>query len=310
MRAHSWSTRRPRRATPFCSIDTSIRSRSRCAWRSGNAHCYTTTPTASRRSTTSTPASTNSSSSPVMSATLLHAPQRSEVLRDDEKLHRSPVKGVGGVVARQPDDATALPFCSPGSEADKVFRPMCGDRSRERKSDHQTSCVKCCQGQPDDNHSDIGPPSQLWDGCGADRQASEQHSTHAQNDPKCREIKRSVEEHQGHETEDFEGWEGPQANQRFGIPDTRNVAMFAPPEPGHGIITTRRYNLIVPSLRPHAEIPTAGLGESRTSSPVRSVMGVCARPSIDSAVAHGDGAKQQTPYSRKMLVTTFGTSTS
>ena len=226
------------------------------------------------------------------------------------KLHRSSVKGVGGVVARQPDDATALPFCPPGSEADKVFRPMCGDRSRERKSDHQTSCVKCCQGQPDDNHCDIGPPSQLWDGCGADRQASEQYSTDAQNDPKCRETKRSVGEHQSHETGDFEGWEGPQANQRFGIPDPRNVAMFAPPEPGHGIITTRRYSLIVPSPRSHAEIQTAGLGESRTSSPVRSVMGVCARPSIDSAVAHGDGAKKQTPYSRKMLVTTFGTSTS
>ena len=47
----------------------------------------------------------------------------------------------------------------------------------------------------------------------------------------------------------FEGWEGPQTNQRFGIADPRNAAMFAPPEPGHGIITTRRFSLIVPSLR-------------------------------------------------------------
>lgn len=53
-----------------------------------------------------------------------------------QKASPSPVKGVGGVVARQPDNATALRFCSPGSELDKVFRPMCGDRSRERKSDH------------------------------------------------------------------------------------------------------------------------------------------------------------------------------
>ena len=28
----------------------------------------------------------------------------------------------------------------------------------------RASCVKCCQGQPDDNHSEIGPPSQLWGG--------------------------------------------------------------------------------------------------------------------------------------------------
>ena len=34
------------------------------------------------------------------------------------------VKGVGGVVTRQPHNATALPFCSPCSEVDKVFRPM------------------------------------------------------------------------------------------------------------------------------------------------------------------------------------------
>ena len=79
---------------------------------------------------------------------------------------------------------------------------MSGDRSRERKSGDQTSGVKCGQGQPNDNHSDIGPPSQLRDGYGADHQASEQYSTDAQNDPKCREIKRSVEEHQGHEADD------------------------------------------------------------------------------------------------------------